>query len=58
MNEVTTICYGKKTVWKNREEAISFFREAMFMCDGSEAERYTRIFAELIAGKCICSDME
>ena len=34
MEQITTICYGKKDTWQSREEAQAFFLKAMA---GSEA---------------------
>ena len=29
MEQITTICYGKKDTWQSREEAQAFFLKAM-----------------------------
>lgn len=36
MDDITTVCYGKKESWKTREEAEQFFLQAMMGSDGSE----------------------
>lgn len=56
MDGVTTICYGKTEKWKDRDEAIAFFEEAMLASEGSEQERYAKIYTELIERKDVCSD--
>ena len=53
---VTTVCYGEKKEWKSREEAMSFFLEGMTTCDGSEQERYTSIYIQLVGGSTYCTD--
>ena len=53
---VKTICYGKSDIWESREKAEQFFLEAMISCEGSECERYTKIYTELKMGKTICTD--
>lgn len=34
------------------------FRTAMLACDGSEAERYSNIYQDLVAGEKECMDTE
>ena len=46
---VVVTCYGKSKVWE-RSEAIAFFLEGMRGCEGSERERYTDIYLQLIDG--------
>ncbi|MBH1941310.1 DUF4314 domain-containing protein [Mobilitalea sibirica] len=55
---VTTICYGRKDTWKTRTEAEEFFLKAMMLSEGSERERYTKIYTELKMGMIICIDEE
>ena len=38
MEQITTICYGKKDTWQSREEAQAFFLKAMAGSEGSEQE--------------------
>lgn len=52
---VTVVTYGKEKRW-NREEAISFFANAVLECDGSEKERYANVLAQLCLGNNYCSD--
>ena len=54
--KVTTICYGQREEWKNRETAMKFFLQGMLECDGSEKERYETILAKLMMGQKECSD--
>ena len=53
---VITVCYGKREYWKSRAEAILFFLEGIAATEGSECERYTKIFTDLISGKVVCTD--
>ena len=53
---VITICYGGKDTWKTRNEAEKFFLKAMMLSEGSERERYTKIYTELKMGMTICTD--
>ena len=53
---VTVICYGQKTVWKNRKDAMDFFAQGVMECDGSERERYALILADLWSGLKVCTD--
>ena len=55
-NDVVTIkCYG--TVEKmRRQEAIKEYKEGMLYCDGSERDRYTTIYLQLIDGYKYCTD--
>lgn len=56
LDVVKTICYGKEDVWDTRKEAADFFLRAIAGSEGSECERYTKIYTELILGKEVCSD--
>ena len=50
MNEKVWItCYRKKEEM-TRKEAIDKYYEGMMYCDGSERERYTRIYCQLMEG--------
>lgn len=53
---VTTICHGKKTVWEDREEAKEFFLEAMISSEGSEYDRYSAIYMQIMWGELVCTD--
>ena len=52
---VVVTCYGKSKVWE-RQEAIAFFLEGMQWSEGSERERYTDIYLQLIDGAKEASD--
>ncbi len=58
LDTVKTICYGKEDLWDSRKEAADFFLRAIAGSEGSECERYTRIYADLLMGKDICTDGE
>ena len=56
--KVKTKCYGEVREWKDREEAQAFFLEAMMNSDGSEHDRYSGIYIQLINGESFCTDEE
>ena len=56
LSTVTTKCYGEQRVWDSRQEAMDFFLEGMLACEGSEADRYSRIYAQLKDGAQYASD--
>lgn len=58
LDTVKTVCYGKEEVWDSRNEAMAFFLERMISSEGSECERYTKIYTELSMGKSVCTDEE
>lgn len=58
LTSVKTICYGKERVWDSRQEAREFFIGALMGSEGSERDRYTKIYAELVMGKAVCTDEE
>lgn len=58
LETVRTICYGKEDVWDSRKEAADFFLRAIAGSEGSECERYTKIYTELLMGKAVCTDGE
>ncbi len=53
---VKTICYGKEEIWSSRRKAEKYFLEAMNGSEGSEHERYSRIYEQLKAGQSVCTD--
>lgn len=53
---VTTKCYGEEKVWDSRQEAMNYFLEGMLSCEGSEADRYARIYSQLRNGANYASD--
>ena len=56
VNGAITICYGHREYWRSRKEAAAYFLEGMNATEGSECERYSKIYAELICGKTVCTD--
>lgn len=46
---VKVTCYGKTEVME-REDALKEFFEGMMCCEGSERERYTNIYCQLVEG--------
>lgn len=56
LDVVKTICYGKEDIWDSRKTAADFFLRAIAGSEGSECERYTKIYTELILGKEVCTD--
>ena len=58
LDAVRTIYYGKEDVWDSRKEAADFFLRAIAGSEGSECERYTKIYTELLMGKAVCTDGE
>ena len=56
VNGVITVCYGKREYWRSRKEAADHFFEGLCATEGSECERYSKIYAELIRGETVCSD--
>lgn len=50
-DSVVVFCYDSPHVFKNRQEAIDFFKEGMWACEGAERDRYFNIVAELECGK-------
>ena len=56
INGVITVCYGQREYWRSRKQAADYFLDGMNATEGSECERYSKIYAELICGKTICSD--
>ena len=53
VNGAITICYGHREYWRSRKEAVDYFLEGISASDGSECERYSKIYAELICGKAV-----
>lgn len=56
LDAVRITCYGRTETWDSREEALEFYGRAMAGCEGSERERYSRIFTHLMSGSEECSD--
>lgn len=60
INTFTITCYGKTTRYpeSKRKAMIHEFMMGMISCDGSEKERYTNIYIDLVNGAKICSDSD
>ena len=56
LDTVTITCYGSTEVWDSRKEAVDFYLRAITGSEGSECERYTKIYTELLMGKEVCTD--
>lgn len=54
--KVTVKCYGTEQTFESAEKAKEFYLEAMLNSEGSEHERYSRIYGQLSIGKTYCSD--
>ena len=52
---VTIICYGD-IERKERSEAIKFYKECAYACDGSEKERYSNVLLDLMDGRKLAWD--
>ena len=46
---VKVTCYYKTKTWE-RQEALEFFLQGAWECDGAESERYFNIYYQLING--------
>ena len=58
LDSVKITCYGKEEIWDSRKEAADFYFRAIAGSEGSECERYTKIYAELLMGFATCTDEE
>lgn len=56
LDAVQITCYGKTETWDSRKEAADFYLRAIAGSEGSECERYTKIYTELLMGKEVCTD--
>lgn len=52
---VHVTCYNKRKEYK-RQEALDFFFEGMMCSEGSERDRYTNIYEQLMLGYKECYD--
>lgn len=58
LDSVKITCYGKEETWDSRKEAADFYLKALAGSEGSECERYTKIYTELLMGLSECTDEE
>ncbi|MCD8300215.1 MAG: DUF4314 domain-containing protein [Clostridiales bacterium] len=54
--EVTTVCYGQTREWSSRRDAMDYFLQGIISTEGSEQERYAKIYAELQTCFRLCTD--
>ena len=54
--ECVVLCYNQAEVWGKRKDAIEFYREAVYACDGCEKERYLNVLVDLLSGFTVCDD--
>jgi len=57
---ITIVCYNEVKSYpeSKRQELAEHFLEGMCACDGSERERYTNIYCDLMSGKKLCKDCD
>lgn len=53
---IKTTCYGMSRTWTSRKAAKEFYLMCMENSEGSERDRYSRIYFDLCAGLFECSD--
>ena len=51
-DKVYTICYNRLTIYPNRKKAIDFFLDCMYCSEGSERDRYTNVYLDLLNPQC------
>ena len=56
VESIKIVCYGKEEIWDSRREAMNFYRKCMAMSEGSEHQRYEKIYEELTFGFNVCTD--
>ena len=54
--KVTTVCNGKREVWRDYEQAKAYFLEMMMTAEGEERDRAECVYIQLIHGLSECSD--
>lgn len=55
---IQTTCYGQVEHWYSRRDAMDYFWDGFQSCDGSESDRYYKIWCELDAGWNYATDEE
>lgn len=58
LDSVITVCYGERQTWDSRKDAADYFLAAMAGSEGSEQNRYAKVYTEIICGFSICTDTE
>ena len=54
--KATSVCNGKREVWKDYEQAKAYFLEIMMTAEGEERERAECVYIQLLHGLDECSD--
>lgn len=54
--KVTSVCNGRREVWKDYEQAKAYFLEIMMTAEGEERERAECVYIQLLHGLDECSD--
>ena len=55
---VRTICYGIEDKWNTRQEALDYFEAGIVCTEGSERDRYIKVWSELMDGSNLATDTE
>ena len=58
LDSVITVCYGEREIWDDRKKAENYFFEALAGSEGSEQDRYFKIYTEIKLGFAVCTDIE
>lgn len=58
LDYVRVTCYGTTETWDSRKDAMEFYLRCMAGSEGSEQQRYSKIYAELSMGMDAVSDEE
>ena len=54
--KVTTVCNGKREVWRDYEQAKAYFLEMMMTAEGEERDRAECVYIQLLHGLDECND--
>jgi len=58
LDSVKVTCYGTTETWDSRKDAMEFYLRCMAGSEGSEHQRYSKIYTELSMGMDAVSDEE
>ena len=53
---VVVVCYNEAELWGSRKDAMSFYMQGIYACDGAERERYENIYFDLQDKKDVALD--
>lgn len=53
---VVVVCYNKAELWGSRRDAMSFYMQGIYACEGAERERYENIYLDLQDKKDVALD--